>query len=138
VNVTEKLIETLGNLQRALELQHAELRAALTQTTRSNRLRGARPAPAPGASGGRALLSSGAGRLVGWSLTATGGPVHVTLTDAREAGAGEPVAVIDVPEGGAGAALWLGPGGVSFGDALRVDVAGTGALQGVFWLGAVD
>lgn len=134
MNLTEKMLEALTQLQTTLERDRAAIQAALAETTNANRLRGARPVPAGAA--GRPLLWAGPGRLVGWSLTATGGAVEVTLRDSRDT-TGDPVATIAIAAGGH-AALWAGPGGVSFGEGLFADVTGAGTLAGAIWLGAVD
>lgn len=135
MNLTEKLVDVLSRLESSLERDRDLIAASLAETQNAVRLRGARALPAPGA-GGRPLLWSGSGRLVGWSLTATGGPVTVTLTDSRD-GAGDPIASIAIADGG-DSTVWAGPGGVSFGEGLFATVTGAGTLGGAFWIGAVD
>jgi hypothetical protein len=76
------------------------------------------------------------GRLVGWSLKATGGPVTIVLHDGRDAST-DAIAVIDLVDG-ENQTQWNGPGGVSFTEALYVEYTGTGSLVGALHLGAVD
>lgn len=120
----------------ALELEHlrTDLAAGLQSFKDGIRLRGARPVDV-GPTGTKAA-SRGTGRLVGWSLAATGGDVLVTLRDDRGEG-GDTLAVIALSEG-TSESTWLGPGGVSYGEGVNVVVAGDGTLEGAVWLGAVD
>ena len=134
MNLSEKLLDVLTRVDATLEQDRAVLQAALTLTQNATRLRGARPVPA--GDDGRPLLWAGPGRLVGWSLTATGGAAPVVLRDSRDAG-GDPVASITLAAGES-TALWAGPGGVSFGEGLFADITAAGTLTGAVWLGAVD
>lgn len=83
------------------------------------------------------LVYGGARRLIGWSFTATGGAVTVTLLDGRSADATDVVAAFVVPSGG-DAQSWRGPQGVTFVEGLFAVVTGTGTLTGAVHLGAVD
>ena len=116
-----------------LELEHVRgtLAAGLAESVEGNRLTGARPVVA-----GRPLVWGGSGRLVGWSLRATGGPVTVTLRDSHDA-TGDIVAVVNIAD--ATSQSFGVPGaGVSFGEALNATASGAGVLEGAWWLGAVD
>lgn len=132
MNLSEKLLDTLHRLDASLERRDAGMQAALSETQNAIRLRGARAVPAGDV--GRPLLWAGPGRLVGWSLTAVGGPAVVTLRDGRDT-TGDPIASIAIDQDGT-AQLWAGPGGVSFGEGLYADVNGN--VTGAVWLGAVD
>jgi hypothetical protein len=128
----DTLAEQLAHVVELVEIDHQKIAAALVQTNAGNRLRGARPLPA--GTGGRPLLCAGAGRVVGWALTATAATT-ITLRDSRDT-TGDPIASIAIPANGS-AALWCGPGGISFGEGLFADVAG-GPFTGAIWTGAVD
>lgn len=133
MSTTDRIADRLGELF-ALQGDRIrdEIRAGLQETSNALRLRGARNRPLyPDA-----LVWGGPGRLVGWSIRATGGAVSVTLHDGRDT-AGEVLAVIDVPAGESTQGALPG-GGVSITEALYADVSGAGAVQGSIYLGAVD
>jgi hypothetical protein len=88
--------------------------------------------------GGRILAQAGQGRLVGWSLRATGGAVTVAIRDSREGDAGDILAFVELAAE-TSETVHLG-GGISFVNGLVV-VATTvdgGQLQGSLWVGAVS
>ncbi len=116
-----------------MELQHigAKIAAGLTETHNGLRLTGARFHDVS-----RRLVSTGSGRLVGWSVRATGGPVTVLLRNGRDS-AGDVMALIDLVDTESDT-QWFGPGGIAFPEALFLDQTGTGTLTGALWLGAVD
>lgn len=122
--------------RQGLELEHlrTDLSAGLQSFKDGIRLRGARPVDV-GPTGTKAA-SRGTGRLVGWSLRAVGGALTVTLRDDRGEG-GDTLATIALAAD-ASESVWLGPGGVSYGEGVNVVVAGAGTLEGAVWLGAVD
>ena len=115
----------------------SELREGLTEYHNGIALQGARYVKV-GSGGGRSLACAGSGRLVGWSLRAITGAVTVTFADSRD-NSGDIFATIELAAG-ASDTRWFGPGGVSFGDGLYVQVSTTtsGVIQGAVWLGAVD
>jgi hypothetical protein len=79
---------------------------------------------------------TGAGRLVGWSVLATGGPVRVICHDGLTAD-GEAFAVIDLTDGES-ETVWLGPGGIRFGNGLFLEQTGAGALTvGAIYVGGI-
>jgi hypothetical protein len=109
-----------------------ELASALAESVRGLRIDGALPRVV------RANASnySAGGRLVGWSVQATGGPVRILLHDGQDA-SGDVVAIVDLADQ-ENQSQWMGPGGVSFVDGLYAECTGTGALTGSVWIGAVD
>lgn len=127
----------------AIPLQFARMQAELTQGLQESHngqlLLGARPLQV-GATGANTLAWAGPGRLVGWSVRATGGAMTVLIRDARS-DSGDILAAIELAAGQA-QTIWLGPGGVSFGEGIYVQavqaVPGNGAIQGAVYLGAVD
>jgi hypothetical protein len=126
------------NVQAALlaipmELQRitSELQAGMAEFHNGTRLTAARYVDV-----GRRLAWGGAGRLVGWSVRAEGGAVTLTLRNGRD-DSGEIMAVVQLDAANP-ATVWLGPGGVAFGEALYLDVTGPGQLVGAVWIGAVD
>ena len=116
-----------------MELQRitSELRAGLAEFHNGTRITGARYIGV-----NRRLAWGGTGRLVGWSVQATGGPVRCLLRDGHDE-SGDVLAVIDLVDTESDN-QWFGPGGISFGEALYLDVTGAGTLIGSVWLGAVD
>lgn len=110
-----------------------EFRAGLAQTHAGLRVTAARYLPFPGNS---ALANGGPGRLVGWSALAAGGPVTVTFHDGRDAN-GDVFSILDMVAGESDR-TWFGTTGISFGEALYLEVTGTGTLTGAVYLGAVD
>ncbi|MBN9327983.1 MAG: hypothetical protein J0I87_13860 [Cellulomonas sp.] len=133
MSLQEQLAQHLAHVIELVETDHEKIAAALVQTNNGNRLRAARPLPA--GIGGRPLLWAGAGWLVGWALTATA-TTTITLRDSRDT-TGDAIASIAIAAGGS-AQLWMGPGGVSFGEGLFVDAAIGSVFTGSIWLGAVD
>lgn len=116
-----------------------ELRAGFAAYDRGNRIDAARYRPLP--LYGNQVTWNGAGRLVGWSLRAVGGPVTVELVDGHDAVNGDTFASLQLSADGATATQWFGPGGISFTEALYTVVTlGTGAtsVRGAIYLGAVD
>jgi hypothetical protein len=111
----------------------AGLQSGLQQFINGNRLTAHRPVPA----GGRRLAWASQGRLVGWSVRATGGAVLVLLRDGREDGQGDVLAVLDLADGQT-ETVSLGVPGVAFGEALYLERTGAGQLTGSLYLGAVD
>lgn len=130
--IEEKLTEALAHIVTAVTQQTAKLEAGLAEFQNGNRLTGARPIPA----GYRAMANNGPGRLVGWSVFADGGTVELHIRDGRDADA-DPIASLNLADGES-STVWMGPGGVSFGEALFLDRSGTGTLAGSIYLGAVD
>lgn len=133
----EKLLAAIAALPLAFEQMSAELATGLQSFHNGVPLQAARYVPV-GAAGGRSLACAAAGRLVGWSLRATGGPVTVVLRDSRTE-AGDAIAYVELADNDS-ETVWLGPGGVSFVEGLYVQTvsAGAGVIQGAVWLGAVD
>lgn len=131
----DKILAAIAAIPLELERVRAELTTGLAEFHNGAQLRAARPVQV-GATGSTALAWVGAGRLVGWSIRATGGAVTVVLRDARDA-SGDILAAIELAAGAA-ETVWLGPGGVSFAEAVYVQTAGAGIIQGAVYLGAVD
>lgn len=135
-----EIIAAIEAIPIRLEQVAAEVRAGLTEFKGTTRLQGARVVPI-GAAGGRDLASTGEGRLVGWSLRATGAHATVVLRDSRGAATGDKIAFIDLPASAlepVTETVWLGTGGISFTEGLFAEVITTGDVQGALYLGAVD
>lgn len=132
-----KILAAIENIPLHLEQVRSELAVGLQTFHNGNRLQGAR-AVQVGVTGASTLAWAGAGRLVGWSLRATGGAVTVMIRDARTA-ADDFLACIELADS-ASETIWLGEGGVSFGEGVYVQAtaAGAGVIQGAVYLGAVD
>lgn len=133
--LNDKINERVAEALLEVEKHTAQVAAGLTQFNNGVRLTGARPLPVN--SHGR--LWGGSGRLVGWSVYAKGGPVEVLVRDSRVGGAGDPLGGFNLVDGGSSSS-WMGPGGVSFGEGIFLDVQSGAltALRGTLWIGAVD
>jgi hypothetical protein len=139
VSIVEQLLEKLvERVEFQGETLRAEVAAGLAESRNGQRITGARLAPIYA----NTLAATTRGRLVGWSVREAGDTLtppapaaaRVTIYDGRDSSA-DVLAVIQL---GAGAAdtQWLGPGGVSFGEAAFVAVTGT--VAGSLYFGAVD
>lgn len=133
--MTENVQAALLSLPMELDRIAGKLSAGLAEFHAGNRLTAARYVDVS-----RRLVSTGSGRLVGWSLrnTHAADPLVVTVRNSRDA-SGDVVATLGL-SAGQSSTVWLGPGGVDFGEALFLDVTGAGALSlvGAVWLGVVD
>jgi hypothetical protein len=136
--LVEKWFDKLGD--RVVE-EGARVRAViesgLTATNTANRLRGARAIPIDG----RALaVGWGAqGTLMGWSLRNTGASnVTVNFRDGRSTD-GDLIGTVILGQNSAWMiqTAWFGPGGVSFGEALFIEVTG-GTIAGSAYIRAHD
>jgi hypothetical protein len=79
---------------------------------------------------------TGAGRLVGWSVLATGGAVRVIAHDGLTAD-GDAFALIDLQDGES-ETVWLGPNGIRFGSGLYLEQTGAGTLTvGAIYVGGI-
>lgn len=114
------------------DLVRDSIRAGLTETTNGLKITGARYRPVPASS---ALVWGGRARLVGWSLYANG-PVRLVLHDGRDETT-DVLAVIDLADQES-ETQWLGPGGISAGEAVWAEYVGAGRLTGALYLGVVD
>lgn len=134
--LSDKIDGRLAEVLLEVQQHSAAIAAGLAQYQNGMRLNGARPMDASR----HPRLWGGEGRLVGWSLYAKGGPVELLIRDSRVAGAGDPLAGINLATDGASSVHWLGPGGVSFGEGVYLEVQSGNftALRGSVWLGAVD
>lgn len=133
----DKIAAAIAAIPLELERVRDELTEGLQQFHNGVPLQGARYVPV-GATG-RTMAWGGSGRLVGWSLRATGGPVTVVIRDARNLDSGDPFAYIELTDASS-SNLWFGPGGISFVEGLYVQqvAPGAGVVQGAVYLGAVD
>lgn len=127
----DKIDEKVTNALLASERHMAEIAVGLAAFQNGHRITAARSLPV-----NVARAWGGSGRVVGWSVKATGGPVTVYLRDSRDV-EGQVLAVIDLTDG-QHETVSLAPGGVSFGEGLFLDKTGAGTLAGAVWLGAVD
>jgi hypothetical protein len=135
VSLEQILIHELTQLREQLDVQHQATIAAHAATQNTNRLRGSRPVKV--GAGGRTIINSGPGRLVGWSLHAATAPVTLTLRDSTDAG-GDPIAIVTVPAGGDVTVPVPAPG-VSFGYGLYADITTAGGvLTGSVWIASED
>lgn len=98
---------------------------------RGQRLTGALPRPVQG----NAVTYSAGGRLLGWSVLATGGPVRFVLHDGIDT-TGDVLAIIDLVDS-ENETVWFGPGGVSFSVGLYLEQIGTGVPTGTMFIGPV-
>ena len=126
----ENLAAALAAIPMQLEKLYAEHQAGLQQFHNAMRVNGARPLEAS-----RTLLSSGAERVVGWSVRAVGGPATLNIRSGVDAVNGEIIAVVDLADGES-TTQWIGPTGISC--PAGVFLEKTGTLAGSVWLGAVD
>lgn len=132
MSIHDDVLEAIGRIPLEFEKIRTELSEGVQQYANAVRLRGARAVPVGPA--GRPLVWAGPGRLVGWSVHATGGAVTVVLRDGRD-GSGDAIAAIELT---AGASSTTPAPGVSFTEGLFAVVTGAGTLEGSVWLGAVD
>lgn len=133
----DKIAAALAALPLELERIKDTLSTGLRESNNAVPLQGARYVGV-GTAGGRTMAWGGSGRLVGWSLRATGGPVTVVLRDSRT-DTGDVIAYVELTDASSDT-QWFGPGGISFGEGLYVQAIapGAGVIQGAVWLGAVD
>jgi hypothetical protein len=133
--MTENVQAALLSLPMELERMGAKMSAGLAEFHNGSRLTAARYVDVS-----RRLVSTGSGRLVGWSVrnAHASAVLTVNVRNSRDA-SGDVVATLSLLAG-EDSTVWLGPGGVDFGEALFLDVTGDGAgsLLGSVWLGAVD
>lgn len=136
MKIEQRIAEATNPLLLELERVRTELATGLQEFHQGTRLQGARYVGV--GAGGRTMAWGGQGRLVGWSLRATGGSVTVVLRDSRT-DSGDILAMVELAAE-ASETIWLGPGGVSFVEGLYVEALSDdgGVLQGAVWLGAVD
>lgn len=135
------VLAAIAGIPMEFERVRDELAEGVIQYHNAIPLQGARvitvgTAGGPGLPGGRTLACAAAGRLVGWSLRATGGHVTVVMRDGRDIG-GDPIGYCELDDTRS-ETIWLGSGGISFTDGLYVQVLGAGTAQGAVYLGAVD
>lgn len=133
MGISDKIAEKIAEALLEVEKHTAEVAVGLAQWQNGNRLTGARPLSASA----HPRLYGGSGRLVGWSLFASGGPVTVLVRDSRVTGDGDVLAAFSLVDG-EDAQQWMGPGGISFGEGIFLEKTGAGALVGSVWIGAVD
>lgn len=129
--VRQNLEAMMAGTQQRVDQLHAEFAAGLAQFQAGQRIDGDRYVPV-----GRAMLSNGSSRLVGWSVRAEGGDVVATLHNGTDA-SGDVVAVISLAAGAVSTPR-LGKAGVSCPAGVFINVTGAGALVGSVFLGAVD
>lgn len=114
-----------------VEQHSAEVASGLALFNNGQRLTAARPMNVTAK-----RVWGGSGRLVGWSVKATGGPVTVLVRDSRDS-EGQVLAVIDLLDTES-ETVSLGTAGVSFGEGIYLDRSGAGTLIGSVWLGGHD
>jgi hypothetical protein len=134
VKLEDKVAAAIAAIPLELERVRDELTEGLQQFHNGVPLQGARYVPV--GIGGRTMAWGGSGRVLGWSLRATGGPVTVALCDGHDTNA-DPFMYVDLADGVASNA-WFGTTGISFVEALFVQALGAGVMQGSVFLGAVD
>ncbi|MDO8107151.1 hypothetical protein Q6348_08070 [Isoptericola sp. b441] len=128
--------QQLQQLATSFDRYAAQLASGLRSFEGAIALRAARNVPV--GAGGRTLAQNGQGRLVGWSLRATGGPVTVAIRDSTQADNGDYLAFVELAAE-TSETVALGDG-VSFVNGLYIVASSTGAgvLQGSVWVGAVS
>ncbi len=120
----------------------SQMQTDLAETVGGVLLRGARPVQIGTATGATPLVSTSAGRCVGWSMRETTGvnPAVVRLWDGRS-NEGDLVACVNLGNG-ASNTQWMAPGGFSFQHGLYVEVIAGGGLsddvEGVVYLGGTE
>lgn len=135
--ITDKAAEKIGDVLDQLQHDQAAVAAGLSEFAATNRVVAARPLQLP--SGTQSMrLSTGKGRIVGWSLTTTDGPVQLLLRDSWVAGNGDVLAALQLDQGKA-VTHWLAHG-VGFAEGLYLErlTGSTGTLLGTVYLGVVD
>jgi hypothetical protein len=130
--IENKVEEIAGAVVLEGERTRSELAESFAKTMRGQRIDGALSRPVRP----NAANYSARGRLVGWSVQATGGPVRIVVHDGLDAG-GDVIAIVDLADQ-ENQTQWMGPGGVAFVDGLYAECTGTGTLTGAMWIGAVD
>jgi hypothetical protein len=133
VSTAQNVIDAVGErIALQGEKVRDEIRSGLAETRNGLRVKAARPWPIIA----NRPANSGPARVVGWSLRADTGAATVTVYDSRD-NSGDVVATVQL---GAGQSqtMWLGPGGVSCGEAVFCEVIGAGTVVGALYLGAVD
>lgn len=135
--VEDKIESAFGSLISTVENEgertRAALSAALQATQRGNRLQGALSRPVTA----NQVNYAGAGRLVGWSIRASGGEVILDLYDGPNADPNRYVGSIDLASGSS-QTVSMAPGGISITEQLYVAASGAGTPLGALWIGAVD
>jgi hypothetical protein len=135
MGLNDKINERVAEALLEVEKHSSIIASGLTQFNRGQRLTGARSLPVTA----HGRLWGGLGRVVGWSVYAKGGPVEVLIRDSRVSADGDVIGGFNLVDGEE-STQWMGPGGVSFGEGVFLDVqAGALAnLRGAVWIGAVD
>jgi hypothetical protein len=131
--VDDKIAAVAAQVTLESERTRTELADQFSQTVRGLRIDGALPRPFRT----NAENYTAAGRLVGWSLRASGADATITFRDGHNTDA-DPIATVVIPAGKSDTTSAPGSG-VSFVDALYAEVApGSGTIVGAVWIGAVD
>lgn len=130
--MTENVQAALLSLPMELDRIGAKVAAGLGEFHNGQRITAARYVDV-----GRRLVSTGSGRLVGWSVRNAHATDTVTVTVRNSRDASGDVMATFALDAGEDSTVWLGPGGVDFGEALYLEVDG-GQLVGAVWLGVVD
>lgn len=129
--------DTLERLASTVALEgektRLEMAAGLAETQRGLRIDGARARQVVP----NAVNDVAGGRLVGWSVRAVGGDVTLTFHDGHDAGGDVIAATADLAAGASETHTAM-PAGVSYVEALYIEVTGTGTVTGAVWIGAVD
>jgi hypothetical protein len=131
--VEDKLKHVVDTILTEGDRTRAAVSLGVQETRQGLRVTGARYKPVPAGSG---LLNNGPGRLAGWSIYANGAPVRYVFHDGRDASA-DPIAVVDLANQEQ-ETQWLGGAGVTFTEALYLEVIGTGPGLGAVYLAAHD
>jgi len=133
VGLGEHLVEKLtSTIVQEAEKTRDALSAGFRASVRGQRVQGALSRPVYP----NAVNYSGAGRLVGWSIRATGGEVVLNLYDGPAADPDRYIGAVDLA---AGTSQTIAiPHGVSIVEQLFVESTGAGTPVGALWIGAVD
>jgi len=129
VGISDKISERIADALLEVEKHTAEVAVGLAKWRNGQMLTGARALNAAD----HARRWGGSGRLLGWSVKATGGAVQTLIRDGRASGDGDIIAIIDLVDGES-ETIPLGPDGISFGEGLYLDKTGAGSLIGAVWI----
>lgn len=127
-----KLDEIASSVSLQGERTRLAFASGMAETLKGLRIKGARPRPIIP----NAVNQASGGRLVGWSVRASGGDVTLTFRDGADV-SGDPIGTAAITNG-TSSTHPLMPAGISFVSSLFVEVTGAGTPVGAVWIGAVD
>jgi hypothetical protein len=129
--IEDKLQHVAATVALEGDRTRAAMALGLQETRQGLRITGARYKTAPATS---SVLNNGGGRLAGWSIFANGAPIRYVFHDGFDASA-DVIAVVDLANQEQ-ETQWLGGAGVTFTEALFVEVIGAGPALGAVYIAA--